>query len=144
MSFAVAGATLTNQEVSAQHPVLSALLPGDARIQIVVPPVVPPRTVSVTIRRPGADERTLDTCCRDGLFERTVWQWPAALAESMSSVSPLERELVGALDQRNFVAFFELAVRRRLNLLIVGATGSGKTSFMKTLCRHIPAGERGG
>ncbi len=60
----------------------------------------------------------------------------------MSSVSPLERELVGALDQRNFVAFFELAVRRRLNLLIVGATGSGKTSFMKTLCRHIPAGER--
>ena len=31
MSFAVAVATLTNQEVSAQHPVLSALLPGDAK-----------------------------------------------------------------------------------------------------------------
>lgn len=53
MSFAVAVATLTNQEVSARHPILSALLPGDARIQIVVPPVVPPRTVSITIRRPS-------------------------------------------------------------------------------------------
>ena len=51
MSFAVAVATLTSQEVSAQHPVLSALLPGDARIQIVVPPVVPSRTVSITIRK---------------------------------------------------------------------------------------------
>jgi len=34
MSFAVAIATLTNQEVSAENPVLSALLPGDARIQM--------------------------------------------------------------------------------------------------------------
>ncbi len=60
MSFAVAIATLTNQEVSARHPVLSALLPGDARVQIVIPPVVPPRTVSVTIRRPSSREKTLD------------------------------------------------------------------------------------
>ncbi|MCA3803094.1 MAG: Flp pilus assembly complex ATPase component TadA, partial [Burkholderia sp.] len=46
MAFAVAVATLTNQGISAERPLLSALLPGDARIQIVVPPVVPPRTVS--------------------------------------------------------------------------------------------------
>lgn len=142
MSFAVAIATLTNQEVSALHPVLSALLPGDARVQIVIPPVVPPRTVSVTIRRPSSREKTLDAYESEGLFARTMWHRPAGLDGAMPARRPLDRELVSCLDARDFPAFFEGAVCGRLNLVIVGSTGSGKTSFMKTLCRYIPATER--
>ncbi|CAB3786298.1 P-type DNA transfer ATPase VirB11 [Paraburkholderia fynbosensis] len=142
MSFAVAIATLTNQEVSALHPVLSALLPGDARIQIVIPPVVPPRTVSVTIRRPASREKTLDAYTSEGLFAHTTWRRPAGLDETMPALRPLDRELARYLEARDFPAFFERAVRGRLNLAIVGNTGSGKTSFMKTLCRYIPATER--
>jgi len=142
MSFAVAIATLTNQEVSALHPVLSALLPGDARIQIVIPPVVPPRTVSVTIRRPSSREKTLGTYESEGLFAQTTWHRPAGLDEAMPALRPLDRDLVSCLDARAFPAFFELAVRGRLNLVIVGSTGSGKTSFMKALCRYIPPTER--
>lgn len=142
MSFAVAIATLTNQEVSALHPVLSALLPGDARIQIVIPPVVPPRTVSVTIRRPSSREKTLDAYESEGLFAHTTWHRPAGLDEAMRALRHLDRELVRYLEACDFPAFFELAVRGRLNLAIVGNTGSGKTSFMKALCRYIPATER--
>jgi type IV secretion system protein VirB11 len=142
MSFAVAIATLTNQEVSALHPVLSALLPGDARIQIVIPPVVPPHTVSVTIRRPSSREKTLGTYESEGLFAQTTWHRPAGLDEAMPALRPLDRDLVSCLDARAFPAFLELAVRGRLNLVIVGSTGSGKTSFMKALCRYIPATER--
>lgn len=142
MSFAVAIATLTSQEVSVLHPVLSALLPDDARIQIVIPPVVPPRTVSVTVRRPSSREKTLDAYGGEGLFEQTVWHRPEGLDATMPALRPLERELVSYLDARDFPAFFEQAVRGRLNLVIVGNTGSGKTSFMKTLCRYIPATER--
>ncbi|CAN7693175.1 P-type DNA transfer ATPase VirB11 [Paraburkholderia sp. SIMBA_050] len=142
MSFAVAIATLTNQEVSALHPVLSALLPGDARAQIVIPPVVPPRTVSVTIRRPSSREKTLDAYETEGLFAKTTWHCPAGLDEAMPALRSQDRELVRCLQAREFPAFFELAVRGRLNLVIVGSTGSGKTSFMKTLCRYIPATER--
>ncbi|MFM0758278.1 P-type DNA transfer ATPase VirB11 [Paraburkholderia strydomiana] len=142
MSFAVAIATLTNQEVSTLHPVLSALLPGDARIQIVIPPVVPSRTVSVTVRRPSSHEKTLGAYGSEGLFEQTVWQRPAGLDEAMPALRTLDRQLAARLDARDFPAFFERAVRGRLNLVIVGNTGSGKTSFMKTLCRHIPATER--
>ncbi|MBB5406428.1 type IV secretion system protein VirB11 [Paraburkholderia sp. RAU6.4a] len=142
MSFAVAIATLTNQEVSALHPVLSALLPGDARIQIVIPPVVPPRTVSVTIRRPSSREKTLDAYAGEGLFAHTTWRRPAGLDEAMPALRPLDRELARYLEARDFPAFFERAVRGRLNLAIVGNTGSGKTSFMKALCRYIPATER--
>jgi pilus assembly protein CpaF len=36
----------------------------------------------------------------------------------------------------------EAAVRARLNVLVAGGTGSGKTTFMRVLCRLIPDGER--
>lgn len=142
MSFAVAIATLTDQEVSARRPVLSALLPGDARVQIVIPPVVPPRTVSVTIRRPSSREKTLDAYECEGLFAQTIWHRPTGLDEAMPALRPVDRDLAGCLEAHEFPAFFERAVRGRLNLVMVGSTGSGKTSFMKTLCRYIPATER--
>ncbi|WP_156440279.1 P-type DNA transfer ATPase VirB11 [Burkholderia sp. MSMB1459WGS] len=142
ISFAVAVATLTSQEISAQHPVLSALLPGDARIQIVVPPVVSPRTVSVTIRRPSAREKSLDAYRADGLFDDTVWHRPDGLDAALPVLRAEDRRLVRCLEERDWGAFFERAVTDRLNLVIVGNTGSGKTSFMKTLCRSIPASER--
>ncbi|AOK19222.1 type IV secretion system protein VirB11 [Burkholderia ubonensis] len=142
MSFAVAVATLTSQEISAQHPVLSALLPGDGRIQIVVPPVVPPRTVSVTIRRPSAREKTLDAYRDEGLFDDTAWHRPDGLDSVLPGLRADDRRLVQCLDARDWGAFFVGAVTGRLNIAVVGNTGSGKTSFMKTLCRSIPATER--
>lgn len=142
MSFAVAVATLTSQEISAQHPVLSALLPGDARIQIVVPPVVSPRTVSVTIRRPSAREKSLDVYCDEGLFDDTVWHRPDGLDAVLPVLRAEDRRLIRCLEERDWGTFFERAVTDRLNLVIVGNTGSGKTSFMKTLCRSIPPTER--
>ncbi|AFT86209.1 P-type DNA transfer ATPase VirB11 [Paraburkholderia phenoliruptrix] len=142
MSFAVAVATLTNQEVSAQHPVLSALLPGDARIQIVVPPVVPPRTVSITIRRPSAREKTLDAYRDEGLFDDTVWHRPDGLDTALPLLRPMDGKLVQSLEARDWGGFFGTAVTGHLNLMIVGSTGSGKTSFMRTLCRSIPSTER--
>ncbi|HEX6350337.1 MAG TPA: ATPase, T2SS/T4P/T4SS family [Candidatus Dormibacteraeota bacterium] len=38
--------------------------------------------------------------------------------------------------------FLEAAVRARLNILVAGGTGSGKTTFMRVLCRLIPEPER--
>jgi type IV secretion system protein VirB11 len=142
MSFAVAVATLTSQEISAQHPILSALLPGDARIQIVIPPVVPPRTVSVTIRRPSAREKTLEAYRDEGLFDETVWYRPDGLDSALPALRAEDRRLVRCLEEQDWGAFFDGAVTGRLNIAVVGNTGSGKTSFMKTLCRSIPATER--
>ncbi|WP_240655609.1 P-type DNA transfer ATPase VirB11 [Paraburkholderia phosphatilytica] len=142
MSFAVAVATLTDQEISPLHPVLSALLPGDARVQIVVPPVVPPRTVSVSIRRPSAQARTLEAHAHEGLFGQTIWQHPVGAEHPDTGRDVLTGELAGYLGARRFADFFGLAVRSRLNIAVVGSTGSGKTTFMKTLCRYIPATER--
>lgn len=142
ISFAVAMATLTSQEISAQRPILSALLPDDERIQIVVPPVVPPSTISITIRRPSSREKSLDTYASEGLFDGTVWQRPQQLSACMAKLSSLDRELVRLLDAGNVMEFFRRAVEGRKNLVAVGDTGSGKTTFTKTLCQHIPSTER--
>ncbi|MEX3765272.1 ATPase, T2SS/T4P/T4SS family, partial [Paraburkholderia phenoliruptrix] len=130
MSFAVAVATLTSQEISVQHPILSALLPGDARIQIVVPPVVSPRTVSVTIRRPSAREKTLEAYRDEGLFDDTVWHRPDGLDSALPALRAEDRKLVRCLEEHDWDAFFDGAVTGRLNIAVVGNTGSGKTSFM--------------
>jgi pilus assembly protein CpaF len=40
------------------------------------------------------------------------------------------------------IPFLEAVVRARLNVLVAGGTGTGKTTFVRTLCRLIPDGER--
>jgi len=40
------------------------------------------------------------------------------------------------------IPFLEAMVRARLNVLVAGGTGTGKTTFVRTLCRLIPDGER--
>ena len=62
-AIAVAIATFTNQGISAQRPILSALLPDDERIQIVMPPAVPPRGTGEALR---AMSRASQVACPEG------------------------------------------------------------------------------
>ena len=148
ISLTVAIATFTHQDISPHHPILSAMLPAGlgctghaARIQLVIPPAVPRGTVSVTIRRPSATLKTLDEWGKDGVFEETALVG-ALPDEDGTHLSMADRELLDLLKRRDCASFFKAAVRVRKNIAIVGDTGSGKTTFMKTLCQHIPATER--
>jgi pilus assembly protein CpaF len=42
----------------------------------------------------------------------------------------------------NMAQFFSVAVRSRLNILISGGTGSGKSTFLGAICESIPDNER--
>src|SRR3546814_20268840 len=57
-------------------------------------------------------------------------------------VSPVEEKLLGLLHAGRHIAFFELAVQSRLNILISGAQGSGKTTFSKGIIKLNPETER--
>ena len=142
LSLANAIATYTDQEISSKRPILSAMLPAGERIQIIVPPAVENDTVSFSIRRPSPSIKSMEEYESDGAFNRYVWAQSPHLEERSKDLNSEELQLVKNLKQNRLSEFFKLAVRSRKNIAVVGDTGSGKTTLMKTICQLIPYHER--
>ena len=132
--FAQLTATFSAQKVNEKDPILSAALPDGERVQVVIPPAVEHGTVSITIRKPSFTAKTRDEFERDGLTDE--------VADKLSALTPDEERLVQLKAHRQFWEFFELAVLTKKNIVIAGATGSGKTTFAKTILNYIPTHER--
>lgn len=141
-SLATAIATFTEQQIGAQNPILSAVLPQGERIQIVLPPVAEHEEVSLSIRRPSRTLKPLADYEADGALASYTWARSPRLTEHLDALDPIDRTLLEHLERRRLAAFLSLAVREKKNIAVVGATGSGKTTLMKTLCQDIPADER--
>lgn len=143
LSIAKLVANFTRQRISANEPLLSATLPGGERIQVVLPPATLDRTVSITIRRPSHALWTLEDLENLRIFEPTR-SVPATQARQpdLEGLSPEDRELTGLLARRQFVSFLRRAVQLRKNILLSGATGSGKTTVSKALILEVPAEDR--
>ena len=129
-----AAAAFTSQDVSRETPICSTIFPTGERVQLVLPPVVPDGTVSITVRKPSTKTMSMADFEASGLFADTK--------VASKRVSSVEERLQGLLHSGRHVEFFELAVSSRLNILISGATGSGKTTFSKGLIKLIPENER--
>ncbi|EJJ26228.1 P-type DNA transfer ATPase VirB11 [Rhizobium sp. CF142] len=133
MRLARAIASFSNQSIDETHPILSATLPDDERIQIVIPPATTRGTISVTVRKPSSVTLNLDDLDFGGLFAEVAR--PGEADQSVQKLSEFYRS--GAYKQ-----FLREAVLARKNIIISGATGSGKTTLSKALIRYIPESER--
>jgi len=129
----VAGAT--KQRVNAESPLLSASLPSGERVQVVLPPAVTAETVAIVIRRPSGRVWGLEELARGGVFERCV-------GAGSGAADAQEAELRRLYTGGEWAAFLKLAVRLRKNIVVSGATGSGKTTLTKGLVLEIPDDER--
>lgn len=127
-------ANASRQRIDEHAPLLSAALPTGERIQVVLPPATTPGTVAITIRRPSGQIWAVDELDRRGVFRSTK----CASAE----LDPTERELKALLKLQNIEGFLRLAMRARKNILVSGATGSGKTTVTKALILEIAGEER--
>lgn len=127
-------ASFTKQDVAEETPVVSSVLPDGARVQCVVPPAVPAGTVSITVRKASSLTMSITDMDRRGLFEMT--------AAGSASAADADGELIALYRKGDWPGFLQRAVEARKNILISGATGSGKTSLSKTLVRMIPGHER--
>ena len=134
-TLAVSGAAFTRQDVGSDRPICSTSLPGDIRCQIVLPPVAPDGTVSLTLRKPSHRRLGLEAFAQAGLFD-------AVVSSAGEGLDAEDDALVRFRLAGDWPAFFRTAVRARRNILISGATGSGKTTFAKGLVELIPDGER--
>ncbi|MDM0001154.1 P-type DNA transfer ATPase VirB11 [Variovorax sp. J22P240] len=143
MSIAKLVANFTRQRISASEPLLSATLPGGERIQVVLPPATEDRTVSITIRRPSNTLWSLEELGQARMFEPTrVVPLVRCAVPAGTDLPAADRELTQLLAQHHFVAFLRRAVQLRRNILLSGATGSGKTTLSKALILEVPPEER--
>lgn len=134
-TLAVAAAAFTRQDVDAEHPICSTVLPRNERCQIVLPPAVPGGMISLTIRKPSSRRMGLEDFEAAGLFA-------TATAVSGHEIDETDAALIALRQDGDWPGFFRLAVESRRNILISGATGSGKTTFAKGLVELIPLHER--
>jgi type IV secretion system protein VirB11 len=132
--FARLVATATEQRVDPETPLLSAALPSGERVQVVLPPATWRDRVVIAIRRPSTEVWSLEELARQGLF--------AACRAVNSEARTRAADLAPSFGAGDWRAFLAIAVKARLNILVAGATGSGKTTLTKALIDEIPAEER--
>ncbi|MEI2298712.1 P-type DNA transfer ATPase VirB11 [Ensifer sp. MJa1] len=134
LRLARAVASFSHQSIDETRPILSATLPGDERIQIVIPPATTRNAVSITIRKPSSVTFTLDD-----LEEREFFSETRAGDADEATQDP---DLLALYRAGRFKDFLREAVIARKNIIISGATGSAKTTLSKALIKHIPNHER--
>ncbi|PZM12883.1 P-type DNA transfer ATPase VirB11 [Rhizobium tubonense] len=134
MRLARAVASFSHQSIDETRPILSATLPGDERVQIVIPPATTRHTVSVTIRKPSSVTFTLDDLEQREFFSET--------RATSDGASTQDQGLLALYRAGHFKEFLRQAVISRKNIIISGATGSAKTTLSKALVKHIPDHER--
>lgn len=123
----------------AKAPILSVLLPGGERGQIVQPPACLDGTMAINIRKHTQAAFTLDELQAQGAFESVTDTAAACLAGGLSGI---DQELMALKTAGDIPAFLHAAIQARKNLVVAGATGSGKTTFARSLIDRVPADER--
>lgn len=131
---AVVNESNTGQRITEAEPMVSLTFPTGQRAQFVIPPACDAGKASITIRLPSKHTKSLSQYSKDGFFSQII--------ELNGELSPQDKELVELKNNRNYEEFFKKAVEYKKNIVVSGATGSGKTTFMKALVNHIPLSER--
>ena len=139
-SIGVAVAAYTRNELSDTQPILSAVLPGDERMQVVMPPACEEGTISITLRKPSKETRSLATYEKAGYFNHV--KWVKRMSPNPEELDQEEQELLGLADRNDPIAFMRQCIAYEKVIVVAGATGSGKTTFMKALMMEIPVDTR--
>ncbi|HDL7101061.1 TPA: P-type DNA transfer ATPase VirB11 [Yersinia enterocolitica] len=129
-AFAKALASWNEDNIDDTSPILSATLGSGERVQTIIPPACERNTVSITLRNPSFEQKTHQSWIDAGFYNR--------IAGKERNESK-DDELTRCYNKGDIPHFIEKAVEYGKTLFIVGETGSGKTTYMKTLLHYIPS-----
>ncbi|HAT4519833.1 TPA: P-type DNA transfer ATPase VirB11 [Serratia marcescens] len=130
-------AAYNNQSLTVKSPIKTVELPDNERGLIVMAPACEPGTLSMTFRKPSNDRYTLQGYIDSGRFNEAL-----ALTGRGTELEEWQISLKRFHAQKDWLNFFMLAIERRLNIIIFGGTGSGKTTFAKSLVDLFPVHRR--
>jgi type IV secretion system protein VirB11 len=132
---AILAGALRKQECGPHLPLLATELHTGHRLQVVLPPAVPAGTVSLSFRKHAATVAPLALIPRR--YKSDGWhRWRT------QRVSRDMERLLAAYDGGDLETFLGEAVRGRLNIILSGSTGSGKTALSRTLLSAIDQSDR--
>ena len=158
--FANTLAIYNEKHITQQSPMHSVTLPDGERGHIMIPPTCEQKTIVFALRKPSNSRFTLDSYIDSGRVTKyqDVSQSNGSSKESQIEINgkqyrdvaddlhiPIEVNLTDWQLQmlhhkanRELNPFFQLAVKHKLNICMVGGTGSGKTTFTKAIADMIP------
>jgi len=127
-------ASLSDQGISREHPLLSATLPDGERVQIIAPPATR-GPMALAIRKHLSSDLRLSDYAAAGAFAET--RRGTSLGRA-----PVDAKLAQLLASGDIAGMLSAAVRARKNILVSGGTSTGKTTFLNALLQEVPAHER--
>lgn len=159
-------AVFNNLEINGKKPICSGVLPDGQRGQIIIPSACENGTVSITIRQPNLTRFEFDDYNKSGrlnnwvdvsTFQTDNVQLPSFQRQRLESQAQeikylsrylgipddiklqlFELQMLKAKADRDIGQFICLAVKHKQNICLIGATGSGKTTFTKAVCDLVP------
>ncbi|MGO3743922.1 MAG: P-type DNA transfer ATPase VirB11 [Alcaligenes aquatilis] len=123
----------------ARSPIQSVILPDGERGQIVQPPACIDGTLAINIRKHAQVALSLEELLAQGAFSAVQ---DAGAGHSADGLSQTDQTLMTLKTAGDIPRFLHEAILARKNLVISGATGSGKTTFARSLIDRVPVGER--
>lgn len=144
-----------DKHISEAEPTHSVTLPDGERGHIVIPPACEPGTIVFSFRKPSSSRfkfhdyvntKRLDGFKDTALHKNSDVQQSEeqkALAAELNIpddvyLHEFELKMLKAKKERDLDTFFQLAIENKLNICMVGGTGSGKTTFTKALADLVP------
>lgn len=159
-------ANFNKLEINQNQPICSGVMPNGQRGQIVIPSACERDTVSIVVRRPSNTRFSLSNYIDSGrlndwidtsTFQSNNLVLPPHLAQQRQSeqaeieylnkylgipddvyLQLFELQMLKAKADRDIDKFVRLAVEHKQNICLIGATGSGKTTFTKAVCDLVP------
>ncbi|WP_455476963.1 P-type DNA transfer ATPase VirB11 [Bartonella sp. B41] len=128
------------------------LLPGGQRGTIIQEPAIVDGALSFMIRKHSLMVKTLEELSNEGAFSNFTdvsFNKPSEkeandllLKQDFTRLEPFEVQLLQLKRDREILEFLEKCVLSKRNIIIAGKTGSGKTTFARSLIEKVPVEER--
>ena len=141
--------TLNGKKIERKNPTHSVQLPDGERGHIVIPPACEKDTIVFCLRKPSKSRFTLnsyiDTGRLNGFKDTGVeidkYQFRDTSGQTQinydTRLKDWQLAMLDAKANKDMEKFFSLAVQNHCNICMVGGTGSGKTTFTKSIADLI-------
>jgi len=135
-------AIFNDDRINQNEPIKSLVLPDGQRGQIVMPPATTAGTLSLTIRIPSTIRFTIDDYIKSSRLDHFRDVSDHFTCPDDVPLLDWEKDILQMKADRDMRAFWQTVIDNKLNTVLVGGTGSGKTTFTKALADLVPCHTR--